>query len=78
MRGELLEPFQLVVEFRSGLRIAVRQIEACDQDAVDRGLEVARLGVPGIAGQRVRVTTGSPPRDRMATPFQAFWPRQDA
>ena len=37
------EPVELVVEFRPGLRVAVRQIEAGDDDAVDGGLDIARL-----------------------------------
>ena len=46
-----LEPVELVVEFRPGLRIAVRQIEAGDDDAVDGGFDIARLLVVGVAGQ---------------------------
>ncbi len=48
---EPLEPGELVVEFRPGLRVAVRRIERSDQHAVDRGLDVAALGVVRIARQ---------------------------
>ena len=47
----LREPVELVVEFRSRLRIAVRQIDAGDDDAVDGGFDIARFVVVGIAGQ---------------------------
>ena len=46
-----LEPTQLVVEFGTWRRIAVRQVEAADQDAVDGGLDIAAVAVVGIAGQ---------------------------
>ena len=51
MRSQPLEPCELVVEFRAGLRIAVRQIDAGDDDAVDGGFDIARLVVVAIAGQ---------------------------
>ena len=51
MLDQPLEPAQLVVELRPGPRIAVGQVEAADQDAVDRRLDVAALRVVGIAGQ---------------------------
>ena len=47
---QALEPGELVVEFRAGLRIAVRQVDGADQDAVDSGLDVAAL--PVRAGRR--------------------------
>ena len=47
-----LEPFQLGVEFRSRLRIAVRQIEASDEDAVDGGFDIARLVISAVTRQR--------------------------
>ena len=58
------EPGQLVVEFRPGLRIAVGQIDAADQDAADGGLDVARLIILRIAGQ------GGPRHDRLRSPRQ--------
>ena len=71
MREQPLDPGELVVEFRAGLRIAVRRIEAGDQHAVDRRLDVAALLVGGSPGSALRVRIGSAPRARMATPFQS-------
>ena len=51
MRDETLHPRELVGEFRAGLRVAVRRIERRDEHAVHRRLDVAALGVGGIAGQ---------------------------
>src|SRR5260221_461086 len=51
MLFEPLEPVELVVEFRPRLRIAVRQIDAGNDDAFDRGLDIARLAVGGVAGK---------------------------
>src|SRR5215212_9373927 len=56
VRGKTLEPSELVVELRPGRRIAVRQIEAADDDAANcrlditalRVLEVARQATPGL------------------------------
>jgi hypothetical protein len=48
---EPLEPFQLVVEFRPGRGVAVGEVEASDDEVAHRGLEVAAMGVIGIAGQ---------------------------
>ena len=52
--GAGIKPFhpgQLVVEFRSRRRIAVRQIDAGHTGAGDRCLDIARLFVIRIAGQ---------------------------
>ena len=51
MGGQPLEPAQLVVELRPGRRIAVGQIEAADQHAVHRRLDVAAVRVVGVARQ---------------------------
>jgi hypothetical protein len=51
MRQQALEPGQLVGELRPRLRIAVGQVDRRDEDAVDRGLEITRLGVAGVAGK---------------------------
>jgi hypothetical protein len=51
MRPQPLEPVELVIEFRPGLRIAVRQVDAGDDDAVDGGFDIARLVIIAIAGQ---------------------------
>ncbi len=54
-RGRVLdqpiEPGQLVVEFRAGLRIAVGQIDRGDEDAADGRFDVAALPVARIARQ---------------------------
>ena len=48
---QTLEPGQLVVELGARLRIAVRQVEGSDEDAVDGGLDVARVAVRVVAGK---------------------------
>ena len=78
MVDQALVPGELVVEFRAGLRVAVGRIERGDDDAADRRLDVAGLGIGGIAGKLAAVSTGSAPRARMATPFHADWPRHTA
>lgn len=49
MADQPLEPRQLVVEFETGLRIAIRQVETPDEGAVHRGLDVVALRVVRIA-----------------------------
>jgi hypothetical protein len=49
---QALEPGKLVVELRAGLRVAVRQVDASDEDAIDRRFDVAALRVVGVARQR--------------------------
>ena len=79
MDQQALEPGELVVELRAGLRVAVGQVERGDEDAVDRGLDVAAPASSASSpGRAVRVSTGSAPRARMATPFQLRWPTQTA
>lgn len=51
MRVQPLEPAPLEVEIRSGSRIAVRQIQAGEQHAVDRGLDVAALRIVRLTRQ---------------------------
>jgi len=46
------EPGQLVVEFGTGDRIAVRKIEAADDHPVHRRFDIARLAPVGLARQR--------------------------
>jgi hypothetical protein len=50
-RDQPLHPFELVVELRSRLRIAVGRVEAADQHAADRSLDIAALHILGIAGE---------------------------
>ena len=77
MRDEPLHPRELVVEFRSGLRIAVRRIERADEHAVHRRLDVAALRVGWIAGQRGRVRTGSPSAGENGNAVPGFLPAPD-
>jgi len=51
MRVEPRHPLHLVIELRTGPGVAVGKIEAGDQDAADRGLDIAALLVAGIAGE---------------------------
>jgi hypothetical protein len=48
MLDEPLEPGELVVEFRAGLRIAVWKIDASNQYAFDGCLDIARLAIIGV------------------------------
>ena len=45
---QAVEPAQLVVEFRPGARIAIGEVEAGNQHAVDRGLDIAAMAVVRI------------------------------
>ena len=51
VRLQTPEPFELVVEFRAGLRVAVRQVDAAHDDPIDCGFDVARLAIVAVAGQ---------------------------
>ena len=51
MREEPFEPGELIGEFGPGPRVAVRQVEAADQDPVAGGLDVAGLAVARVARQ---------------------------
>ena len=75
--GVVRQPFeqaQLVIEFRARRRIAVRQIQASDEQAADGRLDVAAMRIIRSPGGLRRVSTGSAPRARIATPFQLFCP----
>ena len=72
------EPGELVIEFRAGLRVSVREINAADQHAADSSFQIAALRIGSIARQGLRATTGSAPRERIATPFHVFCPIQTA
>ena len=75
--GVARQPFeqaQLIVEFRARRRIAVRQIQASDEQAADGRLDVAAMRIIRSPGGLRRVSTGSAPRARTATPFQLFCP----
>ena len=64
------EPAQLVIEFRARRRIAVRQIEASDDQAADRRFDVAAVRVVGIARQAAAGLhrLGAAGEDRHAVP----------
>ncbi len=73
-----LEPGQLVLELGTGLRVAVGQVQAADQHAVDRRLEVAALLVgrdrrAGRGGSRSAACPwpGWRRRSRSAAPCQS-------
>src|SRR5579872_5785064 len=51
MLNQALEPGELVVELGAGLRIAVRQVERCNRDTTDLGLDVAAVCIVRIARQ---------------------------
>jgi hypothetical protein len=51
VRGQSIEPAQLVIEPRAGGRIAVGQIQAPDQYSVDRRLDVAAVRIIWIPRQ---------------------------
>src|SRR5207244_12871865 len=53
VRAQPREPGELGVEFRPGLRVAVRQIDAGDDDAAHGGLDVACFAIAGVARQRI-------------------------
>ena len=67
MRDQTLEPCQFVIELRTGLRIAVWEI---DQDSIHCRLDVARLAILRITGQarpsQHRIV--APREDRHAVP----------
>lgn len=58
---QTLEPFQLVVEFRTRSGIAVGQVKAADDKPVDLGLDVACVS-SGSPGNPRRRSSGSFPR----------------
>src|SRR4051794_20260954 len=72
-----IEPAQLVIELRSRSGIAVWQIEASDDHAVDRRFDVAAVRIVRIARQAPADfhRLGGPRQDRHAVP--AFLPMPD-
>src|SRR3954463_8794368 len=58
MALEPREPVELVVEFRSRLRIAVRQVDAGDDDTAYRGLDVAGFVIAGLSRQAIAGENG--------------------
>ena len=51
MGSEALKPSQLVIEFRSGLRIPIGEVDGCDQDSLNRRFNVASLMIFRISRQ---------------------------
>ena len=51
MGDQAIEPGEFVSELRSGLGIAIRKVEGCDQDPVHGCLDVASLAVVHVAGK---------------------------
>ena len=78
MRDQPLEPCQLVVELRPRLGVAVREVEAGDQDAVDGGFDVAALIVRLVARQGASRDhrDGVPRQDRDAVPGSLALPHR--
>jgi hypothetical protein len=70
MGDQPLEPSELEAEFLALCRIAVGQVQAADQEPVDRGLDVTARRVVLVARRARRVSTSALPRERIATPFQ--------
>lgn len=67
---QAVEPGQLVIELGTGLRIAVRQVEAADQHPIDCGLDVSALFVGEVARQTSAGQDGrtAAAQDRHAVP----------
>ena len=69
MGGQALKQSELVIEFRTGLRVPIRSVDRGDEHAVNGRLRVAALPVGGVAWQVQASYNGSPPRDdRHAVP----------
>ncbi len=77
MSDQSFEPGKLVVEFRSGLRIAVRQIDAADNNAINRSLDVTALLVRRISRKLVATDVDLMPagQDGNAIPRSLAFPR---
>jgi hypothetical protein len=78
VNDQALEPRQFIGEFWPGSRIAIWQIQAPDQHALDRRLNVSCLTVGGITRQGRPGQHGSASFARIATPFQLRSPRLTA
>ena len=63
------QPAQLVVEARAGLRVAVGRIQAARPAPVHGGFDVAALLSSVAPGSARRVTIGSSPLVKIATPL---------
>jgi len=70
---QVIEPTEPVVEFQAGLRVAVGQVRAGDDDTMGRCLDIPRL-VGLLTWQALWIGNGSQAHARMATPFREVWP----
>src|SRR5882672_11447233 len=59
MGNEALKPGQLVVEFRSRLRIPIGEVDGSDQDSLNSGFDVAGLVIFRISRQTCAGQHGS-------------------
>ena len=78
--GELLEPRhprQLAIELRTRPGIAVGQVEATDQHAIDGRFEVAAVAVVGIAGEPAPSFLGNAIAGQNGNPVPALLPVPD-
>ena len=71
------EPAQLVIEFRARRRIAVRQIETSDDQAIDRRFDVAAVRIIGIARQTAADQRRLPGTLQDRYPVPGFFPMPD-
>ena len=53
--NEALKPGQLVIEFRSGLRIPIGEVDGSDQDSLNRRFNVASLMIFRILISRIMI-----------------------
>src|SRR4029079_16321642 len=67
---EPLEPAKLVIKFRAGCGVAVRQIEAANDHDADRRLDITALRIVRIAGKSATGLHGgaAASEDRHAVP----------
>ena len=77
MGDQPLEPTQLEAEFLAFHRIAVRHIEAADQEAVDRSLDVAAVQVVLVAGESAARFDQRLAARENGDPVPAFLPMPD-
>ena len=74
MGAKPLHPFKLIVELLGPDRIAVGQIERCDDHAVHLGLDISAMRVVGIARQPDPAQLGRAAADQDRDPVEALLP----
>ena len=72
--GQPFEQAQLVIEFGPGAGLPFGRLQASDDQAAERRLDVAAMRIIRPPDRPRRVSTGSTPRARIATPVQLFCP----